>query len=81
MNWFRHFVAWLHLRFPVQLVVASAEFQALREEVARRNGDVQMLYDSVQTLKQRIVQLESQLSRLNAASGFVSSAKGFNLER
>jgi len=75
---FTKFIAWLSKRFPEQYVITALEYKQLREEMGQYN----VVAQSITELHNRLVKLESQVSRLNDAQGFVTQNKGsFKLER
>lgn len=71
-------IAWLAKRFPPTLQVTVQDYTELRNEV----GQLNLMAQGVIELNLRLVALESQVQRLNTASGFVNVKKGeLTLER
>lgn len=75
----RRLLAWLNSRFPEKLEITMTEYKQLREEMAQYNVHGQQILD----LHSRLVKIESNLSQLNVANGFITNAKGLGarLER
>lgn len=71
----RKLIAWFAKRFPEQMIVSLAEYEAMKIALS-------MLDRTIGDLNSRLVQVEAQLKRLNDMNGYVSSTKGaFKLER
>ena len=74
----RKLVAWLNRRFPEQLTVTKQDYTDLRQEVGQLNNAIQAIGE----LHTRLQAVEKQVTQLNNANGFISTAKGsFKLER
>ena len=74
----RRLLAWLNRRFPEQLTVTKQDYIELRQEVGQLNIGIQ----AIQELHNRLQAVEKQVTQLNNANGFISTAKGsFKLER
>ena len=74
----RQLVAWANRRWPEQLTVTKQDYTELRQEVGQLNIAIQAIGE----LHNRLQVIEKQVTQLNNANGFISTAKGsFKLER
>jgi hypothetical protein len=68
----RKLFAWLSTRFPEKMVLSLQEYKELREEI----GQLNVLFQNVNQLHEKLTKLERTVNDLCAAGGFVNTPRG-----